>query len=613
MIEPAPDSIAMEAELRQRLAAILAADVAGYSRLMAGDGPGTVAALDAARAVFRQEIQAQHGRVVDMAGDAVLAVFDSASGAVRAALTVQAQLAEGFQEVPEDRRMRFRIGLHLGEVMVKADGTVYGDGVNIAARLESLAEVGGITVSAAVAGAVRGQVDVHFADQGEQVVKNIPYPVHAFRWVTAKQDTPFGAIPHAVQPTRHPSIAVLPFANLSDDPEQEYFADGIAEDLITALSRLRWLTVIARNSSFTYKGRSPDVRELGQTLGARYVLEGSVRKSGGRVRVSCRLIDASDGKQRWAERYDRELAQTFDLQDEITLTIAGTIEPELSRAEQERAGRKPADSLDAWDLFQRGLWHFWQYTRQAHAEARRLFQAAIQRDAQFAPAYSYLALSYFSSFANGLDESEKSFTLAREMATRALAIDEKEAMARFVLGRVFTLSGNVPSGVAELQAAVRLNPSFAQAHYGLGAALLSLDRWEEACEACATAERLSPHDPMLQAFQGTRALALSLGGRLEEAELVAKSAARHPTATFWTVATLASVLGHLGRTDEAAAAITKLLTLRPDFSKAMVKRFFGRPDDTGDDRPGKFRARAHFFDGLYQAGLPRPPQNEAHS
>jgi TolB-like protein/cytochrome c-type biogenesis protein CcmH/NrfG len=403
---------------------------------------------------------------------------------------------------------------------------------------------------------------------------------------------------------------VLPFANLSNDPAQEYFADGIAEDLITALSRLRWLNVIARNSTFNYKGRTLDARAVGQALGARYILEGSVRQSGGRVRISCRLVDASTSNQVWAEKYDREIAQAFDLQDEITLTIAGTIEPELSRAEQERVRRKPVDNMDAWDLFQRGLWHFWKYTREAHAEARRLFQAASAVDASFAPAQAYLALSYFSSYINGLDSSEESFRLARETAMRALALDDKEPMARFVLGRVHTQAGQWQAGIEELQTAVKLNPSFAQAYYGLGAALLGAGRWEEAVGACATAQRLSPHDPMLPAFQSIRASALSYGTRLEEAEVLARAATRHPTTSFWNIATLASVLGHQGRIDEARESVAKLLEARPDFSEQMFARFFGRLDQAPKAAGSRVNSRVYFFEGLYKAGLPHPATSQ---
>ena len=592
--------------VKQRMAAILAADVAGYSRLMAADGPATVASLDAGRAVFREHVATQGGQVIDMAGDSVLAVFDNASAAVRAATAVQQRLAQGLQAVPEPRRMRFRIGLHQGEVLEKADGTVYGDGVNIAARLESLAEVGGITVSAAVAEATRADAGVHFVDQGEQLVKNIPYPVHAFRWVTADGTTPFGALPHLVQPARHPSIAVLPFANQSNDPEQEYFADGISEDLITALSRQRWLTVIARNSSFAYKGRGQDVRELGKTLGARYVLDGSVRKSGGRVRISCHLVDTSNGNDIWSKRFDRDLAETFELQDEITLTIAGAIEPELSKAEQDRVRRKPVDNMDAWDLYQRGAWHFYRYNKEGHAEAQQLFQAALARDPQFAPALSFLAWCVYSSFVNRHDESADSFERARELALRALALDDKESLPRFVLGRIYSMSGKVRAGLEELLQAVHLNPSFALAHYGLGATYLRLDRWEEACECLATAERLSPHDASIWSFQSTRSLALSIGGHYEQAESLARKAAQHPAATFWALASLASVLGHRGKLDDGRGVVAELLAKRPDFSMALFRRVYSVGVSTSDEpSEGVAASTRHFFEGMNLAGLPR--------
>jgi tetratricopeptide (TPR) repeat protein len=262
--------------------------------------------------------------------------------------------------------------------------------------------------------------------------------------------------------------------------------------------------------------------------------------------------------------------------------------------------------MDAWDLFQRGLWHFWKYTQAAHVEARRLFQAAAAVDPNFAPAHAYLALSYFSSFINGLDSSEQSFRLARETATRALALDDKEPMARFVLGRVHTQAGQWQAGVDELQTAVTLNPSFAQAHYGLGAALLGMGRWEEAVEACATAQRLSPHDPMLPVFQSIRASALSYGGRLDEAEVLARAATRHPTTNFWNIATLASVLGHRGRLQEAAESVAKLLEIRADFSEQMFARFFGKLDQAPRAAGSRVNSRVYFFEGLYKAGLPQP-------
>jgi len=379
-----------EFSVRQRLAAILAADVAGYSRLMAGDERATVAALDSARAVFRGHIDAHQGRVIDMAGDSVLAVFDTATGAVAAALAVQDGLAAMAQAVSEDRRMRFRIGVHLGDIMEKPDGTVYGDGVNIAARLEGLAEPGGITVSDSVQGAVRGKVAASFIDQGEQQVKNIAHPVRAFR-VDAENSAPriSASHPELALPAKPsiaglPSIAVLPFANMSGDPEQEYFADGIVEDIITALARIQLFFVIARNSSFTYKGKAVDIKQVGRELGVRYVLEGSIRKAGNRVRITGQLIEAENGSHVWADRFEGTLDDIFDLQDRITESVVGAIEPSIRRAEIDRVRLRPTNSLDAYDLCLRAVQNLRPgASRSALDEALGFLRRAIDLDPTF--------------------------------------------------------------------------------------------------------------------------------------------------------------------------------------------------------------------------------------
>ena len=335
-----------EPEVTQRLVAILAADAVGYSRLMSADERSTVTALDAARAVFRQEIESRRGRVVDMAGDSVLAVFETASGAVSAALAVQQQLEHLCAQASEDRCMRFRLGVHLGEVIEKVDGTVYGDGVNIAARLQALAAPGGIMVSESVRGAVRGKVNARFEDQGAQQVKNIADPVRVYR-ITAEgagaSVATVAASEMRLSLPDKPSLAVLPFDNMSGDPEQAYFADGIAEDLITALSRVAWLFVIARNSSFAFKGEKLDVRTIATRLGVRYLVEGSVRKAGQRVRVTAQLIEAASGQHLWADRYDGPLDQVFELQDQITASLVGAIEPKLRATELARASEAPRE------------------------------------------------------------------------------------------------------------------------------------------------------------------------------------------------------------------------------------------------------------------------------
>jgi adenylate cyclase len=349
-------------DLRCRLLAILAADAAGYSRLMSLDDRATVAALDNARTVFREHVAAHGGLVVDTVGDSVLAIFDTATGAVKAALAAQHDLADVAGDVPEERRMRFRVGVHMGDVIEKADGTVHGDGMNIAARLQVLAEPGGITVSESIRTAVKGRVGASFEDQGEQQVKNITDPVRAYRVgpedsAATKPMSATGEIDLSL-PDK-PSIAVLPFTNMSGDPEQDYFADGMVEDIITALARMGWFFVIARNSSFVYKGKAVDIKQVGRELGVRYVVEGSVRRSGGRVRITGQLIEAESGRHVWADRFEGSLDDVFELQDRITEGIVTAIEPNMMHAEVERARAKPPSGLKAYDLILRampGLW-----------------------------------------------------------------------------------------------------------------------------------------------------------------------------------------------------------------------------------------------------------------
>jgi len=590
-----------------RLVAILAADAAGYSRLMAADEGATVAALDAARAVFRRQIESNQGRVIDMAGDSILTVFELATGAVTAALSIQNELKSGISDVPADRRMHFRIGVHLGEIIEKADGTVYGDGVNIAARLEALAEPGGVTVSESVRTAVRGKVTAAFEDKGEQTVKNIAHPVRAYRVIA---DATSGASPSADKPLTlpdKPSIAVLPFDNLSGDSDQDYFADGIAEDLITALSHIRWMFVTARNSSFAYKGQSPDVRQVGKELGVRYVLEGSVRKGGKRMRISAQLIDASTGNHVWAQRYDRELVDLFDLQDEITETLVATLQTEVGKFERERAHRKPPENLDAWESYQRGLWHLWRITAEDLAEARRLFQSAIDRDPNFAQPvaamgytlYSQIILTYVESPLETLEQ-------ALQFSNKAIALDDREAMAHFARGRVQTLRGEYDAAIAELRAAIDLNPSFALAHFGLGVVLWLTGRLDEAISECDTAIRLSPRDPLIWAFFALRAVAQLLSGGYEAAVEDARRSIRHPAAAYQPHAVLASALALLDRREEARIALDKLLQIRPDFSPDALLAAWS-PLNPEALRP----LLKTMFDGLRKAGLNIPDEPSA--
>ena len=577
----------------RRLAAILSADVAGYSRLMGDDEAATVDTLTQYRAVFRDAIARHHGRVVDAPGDNLLAEFASPVEAVACAGAVQRDLARRNRQLAEHRRMDFRIGINLGDIIAR-DGALYGDGVNIAARLEGLAEPGGICVSGAVYDQVVGKVEAGFAYLGEQTVKNIARPVRAYNVVSEAAAPEASETPLAL-PDK-PSIAVLSFDNLSGDPEQEYFADGIAEDLITALSRLRWLFVTARNSTFAYKGRSPDIRQVGRELGVRYVLEGSVRKGGTRVRVSAQLIDASTGNHVWAERYDRELADLFDLQDEITETIAAAIEPELGMAERERARRKPPDNLDAWETYQRGLWHFYQFSDEENGRARELFGRALAFDPGFAPVHASLAYSHLLDVSLGWGQDRgESLDLARDAAQRAVALDGKDGFAHTMLGRLFVVTGELDAAIDELGIAIGLNPSFALAHYGLGQAIMGLGRPDEGIAEIDTAERLSPHDPYVWLFDVSRSVACFSKSDYEAALRYAEKAKRRGAQSgFWPDAEAAAALAQLGRHDEAARALASARASQPRLSIPFVRRAlpFTRQEPF-----------ENFFDGLRKAGL----------
>ena len=590
-------------EAKRRLAAILSADVAGYSRLMGDDERATLNTLNTYRAVFREHIGKRDGRVVDTAGDSVLAVFDSVVEAVQCAVDVQADIEPLNADLPEARRMLFRIGVNLGDVIVQDDGTAYGDGVNVAARLESLAEPGGLTISGTTFDHVDGKLDIGFEYLGEKEVKNITKPVRVYRAELDANETqlrPSGATPEA----ERPSIAVLAFENLSGDPEQEYFADGIAEDLITELSRLRWLFVISRNSTFAYKGQSPDVRRVGKELGVRYVVEGSVRKGGERVRITAQLIDAATGKHIWAERYDRDLSDIFALQDEITETLVAALQAEVGEFERERAHRKPPDSLDAWESYQRGLWHLWQINAKDMAEARRLFQRAGDLDPNFAQAFAALGYTLFLQVVFSYADSPlEDLELALRLANKAVALDDKEAMAHLALGRVQTLRGEYDAAIAELRTAIDLNPSSALARHGLGLALMLTGQLDEAISELDEAIRLTPRDPYVWAFYAYRAWASVLLGDYEAAVEDARRAIRHPAANFWPHGFLASALALVGRREEAKIALDKLLELKPDFSPDGFMAVLS-PLNPEALRP----LLKTWIDGLRKAGLDIPDE-----
>ncbi|MDZ4737344.1 MAG: adenylate/guanylate cyclase domain-containing protein [Rhodospirillaceae bacterium] len=565
--------MANEERKTRRLMAILSADVVGYSRLMEANEAGTLAALKRHRAELIDPKIAQYGgRVVSTAGDGLLCEFPSVIDAVQCAVEIQATMPERNADIPDDRRMQLRIGINLGDVIVEGDD-IFGDGVNVAARLETLAEPGGICVSGTVHEHAASKLPYAFEDLGRQTVKNIARPIHAWRVkpaAGAARGMPAGMTEPLPLPDK-PSIAVLPFTNMSSDPDQEYFADGISEDLITALSKIRWFFVIARNSTFVYKGQPVDIKEVGDQLGVRYVLEGSVRKSGTRIRITAQLIEAATNRHVWAERYDRDIGDMFALQNEMSEMIANAIEPELSNAERERAARKVPGHLDAWALYQRGLWHHYRFTEADNCEAKRLFGKAIAADPQFAAAYAGLAHACYWDALFGFRNASVALAEGFEKARLAVSLDDNDPLAHFAMGRVQTLRCEFADAVGELGRAIELNPNFAHAHYGLGWALILSGRPDAALERIDTAIRLNPRDPSIWTFLGGRALALFLLGQREEAAKSARRSAQSAVAIYLPHVIEAAILADLGRDREAAAAMAMAREINSALSGAMIE------------------------------------------
>ncbi len=582
-------------ELRQRLAAILAADVAGYSRLMSLDERATVAALDAARAVFRTKIEAQQGRVIDMAGDSVLAVFELATGAVAAGLAIQQALEAGGAEVPEERRMRFRIGIHLGEIIEKADGTVYGDGVNIAARLEGLAPPGGIAVSESVRSAVRGKVDAGFEDQGEQQVKNIAEPVRAYRLRPGERGTrpapsAAGGLGHLLLAAK-PSIAVLPFANMSGDPEQDYFADGITEDIITELARFQAITVVARNSVFVYKGKAARVQDVARDLGVRYVVEGSVRRGGARVRVNVQLIEAESGKNVWAERFDRELVDIFELQDELTRHIVAALPSRVEDAQLELVKRKKPADMSVYDRVLRAKLCHHSGTAEDNALGLQLLEQAIQIDPNYAAAYGWHGCTLTQAMARGYKrysaETEQEVLRSVE---HGLSIDDNDLECLRIICEFRIMQRRLDEALLMSDKLLGLNPSDPRLLAQRGEILTWLGRAEEGVHWARQAMRLDPYNAAGRAHLLGRALYMAR----RYAEVI-EAFKQVRTPSFRCLAEAAACHAELGSDAAASRCAAKVLEMKPDFTVANhVKTLpFKESSDRDQYREGLRKAGLH--------------------
>ena len=593
----------IDTRVERRLAAVLAADVAGYSRLVGVDEEGTVARLKALRkTLVDPKISEHRGRIVKTTGDGMLIEFASVVDAARCAVEVQRDMAGRNGDVPQDNRIEFRIGIHVGDIIID-DNDIFGDGVNIAARLEGIAEPGGVCISDDAHRQIRGKVDFSYNDMGLQTLKNIAEPMQVWRMRLGGGTSPRFQSYSSATPAQvlslpdRPSIAVLPFQNLSGDPEQEYFADGMVEDIITALSRFKSLFVIARNSSFTYKGKAVDIKQVGRELGVRYVLEGSVRKAAGRVRITGQLIDATTGAHLWADRFDGSLEDVFELQDRITASVVGAVAPRLEEAEIERAHRKPTEMLDAYDYYLRGLAKVSQYTRTTNGEALRFFNNAIGLDPEYASAHAMATRCVTLKKQNGwLTNPQQEISEGLLLARRALDLGRDDPLVLAVGGFALAFLGrDLDSGAIFIARSLSLNANNALAWLLSGAVQVLLGEPELGIAHVSRAQRLSPLDPTKPQFMACTALCHFCAGQFADASLVAENALREQPNLLTPLLVLAASAAHMGRLDDAQRLVPQILQVSRSYRVSRIKEGvpFRRPQDL-----------ALLSEGLRLAGIP---------
>jgi len=569
--------------MERKLAAILAADVVGYSALMERDEKGTFVRLKAHRTeLFEPEIKKRHGRVFKLMGDGLLAEFASVVDAVECAVVVQREMAKRNDAVASRERVDIRMGINLGDVIVEG-GDIHGDGVNIASRLQGLAKPGGIVISGTAYDHVRNKLDAELEFLGEQRVKNIAEPVRVY----AVGGTPAVAKAAPMAATAKPAVAVLPFNNITGDPEQQYFSDGVTEDIITELSRFHSLFVIARNSSFQYRDKAIDVRHVARELGVRYVVEGSVRKIAARVRITSQLIDAETGNHLWGERFDRNIEELFEVQDEVTHTIVATLIGRLEDAEIKGAVRKRTGSLLAYDALLRGIEHVRGYGDEDNRRARELFESAVTLDPHYALAHAYLALALLGEHGYGnAPDSIKQQALASAMT--AVRLDPSEGRCHLFLGQAYRCLAEFDLALSHFERGVALNPNDANGIAQLGHALGIAGRAEEGVKLLRQAMRLNPFHP--DWYWNTLTIALYAARRYEEA-LEASRQGGGPQ--YLPLARGAACLAQLGRLEEARKQAAQVLRIKPDFHFSAEKVRYKNPSDA-----------EHVFEGMRKAGLP---------
>ena len=585
--------------VERRLAAILNADVVGYTRLMADDEEATLKTLNAHWRLLDELVQQHGGRVVDKVGDNLLAEFPSAVAAVQSAVKIQRQLESINSSVAPGRQMRLRIGLNVGDLIVDEERIV-GDGVNIAARIQASAKPGGVSISSTVMDQIEGKIPIKVRDKGALSFKNVARPVLVFEVETTEfVENSKEVVQHHVNAEdlhlagfadRH-AIAVLPFRNLSQDKDQEYFADGLAEDLITSLATLRMYPIIARNSSFTYKDKTVDVRQIGKELGAHYIVTGSVRKAGSRMRVNAELVDTGDALQLWSGRYDREVSDIFDLQDEITLAIAGSVGPALLQSERDHAIRRTPRNLGAWECLHRSMWHLFQYSREHTAQAHSWADRALALQPDLAQAYSIIAFSHmYEIIYQWSDDAVQSRTLAARAAEKAVALDKDDPIALTALGYAHSLEGEYGRSIAALERAIEINPSSAMTYWALGSSLAQAGQADVGIEMIENAIRLSPQDPLMHEFMFNIGSAHFITQRYDKAvEFASKSRSLKPGQPG-ALRLLAAASAYLGKLDEAAVAVEEMVRVAPGMSEQHLKSFL--PKDVAE----------HYIVGLRMAG-----------
>ena len=583
----------------RKIAAILAADVVGFSRLAGADEDRTLARLRALRSdLIDPTIAVHHGRVFKRTGDGLIVEFRSVVDAVRCAIEVQHGMAERNEGVAPEKRIELRIGVHLGDVVEEADGDLMGDGVNIAARLESIAEPGGVCLSEDAYRQVRDRVKETFVDLGEKALKNIARPVRVYAAPILSPGAEAASRHPPVEPAAPPraSIAVLPFANMSGDAEQEYFADGIAEDIITALSKLGQLFVIARNSSFTFKGRNVHVGEVAKSLGVRHVLEGSVRKSGLRVRITAQLIDATTGGHLWGERFDRELTDIFAVQDDVTAHIVSALTLNLSAGDRRSIAAERTDNQEAYDCFLRGRELWWVFRKEANREAGRLLRRAAELDPSFAPAFAFLSAALATDYANGWSDSPaEALKEAEKAAQEAVRLDERYPYALWSLAMTLSWERRLDEALSAAEKAIAFNPNFADGHSMVGVQLHWLGRSEEALKCFDRAMALDPYFPSLLLYFRAQA-AYQLGQYDEAVALLKRRILRNPE-TDSSRALLAAAYGQMGLVEEAREAWRELMRVNPAYSLEHRRKVLPYKNPADFER---------IVEGLRKAGLPEP-------